>query len=319
MEAQLSSAALVPLDGSRMAEDALPYAQALVPNGEAIVLVRVLPEIEPLLGELAWTLDSTPEDFAAAEGDAARALLRMVVTRVSDPHHRWDTQVVLGDPAKQILQAIQQRQIGTVVMTTHGRGAVGRAVFGSVADRVASASPVPVLLVRPHGTAEEPPSPPVQRLVVPLDGSQLAEMALPLAIELARRHAIAVHLVRAVDHVAFLAFENGGSALTASPPSELFQELVEKITGDACDYLASVTARVENEGVKATWTVLKGSPFFVIADSSERGDLIVMTSHGRGGALRWLQGSVAEKLVREAPVPVLLVPSPDRGLASSTS
>ena len=85
--------------------------------------------------------------------------------------------------------------------------------------------------------------------------------------------------------------------------------MTEAVEHDARDYLTAVVARLEDEGVSATWDVLEGSPFFAIADATQTGDLLVTTSHGRSGVLRWLLGSVAEKLVREAPVPVLLVPS----------
>ena len=312
------STALVPLDGSPMAEAALPYARVLVPAGGQIVVLRVLPEIEPLLGELAWTLDSAPEDFAGPNVDAARAALDAAIARLNDPDHRWETQVALGDPAEQILRAIEQRRIDIVTMTTHGRGAVGRTLFGSVADRVSSASPVPVLLVRPHAPEQQPPIADLRRLVVPLDGSELAEAALPVAIGLARRYAIAVHLVRAIDYTAVLAPLSANGLMVSAPP-EIHNEMVETIRSETRKYLASVVIHLENQGVTASWTVPEGSPFVAITEITKSGDLIVMTSHGRGGALRWLLGSVAEKLVREAPVPILLVPSAGRGAPSGAS
>jgi nucleotide-binding universal stress UspA family protein len=159
----------------------------------------------------------------------------------------------------------------------------------------------------------------VQRLVVPLDGSELAEGALPLAVALARQQEIAISLVRAVDHASLLASLSDGTGLAFVPPGEVYQEMIESINSAARDYLASVAARVEKEGVKVTWAVWEGSPYVAITDATQRGDLIVLTSHGRGGALRWLMGSVAEKLVREASVPVLLVPSINRGSSGSVS
>jgi nucleotide-binding universal stress UspA family protein len=77
--------------------------------------------------------------------------------------------------------------------------------------------------------------------------------------------------------------------------------------------VADAIAHLKEEGVAASGAILDGSPFFAISDATEPGDLIVLTSHGRGGVRRWLLGSVAEKLVREAPVPVLLVPAVERG------
>jgi nucleotide-binding universal stress UspA family protein len=74
-----------------------------------------------------------------------------------------------------------------------------------------------------------------------------------------------------------------------------------------------VVTHLKAQGIEATWTVLGHSPYFAIAAAAEPADLLVMISHGRGGVLRWLLGSVADKLVREAPAPVLPVPSARRG------
>ena len=88
-------------------------------------------------------------------------------------------------------------------MTTHGRGALGRWAFGSVADQVTRRSPVPVLVVRPAETVEEA-APAIQRLVVPLDGSTLAEEAVPVAQSLAQRLNVPVHLLTAIDVASLL-------------------------------------------------------------------------------------------------------------------
>ena len=307
------STVLVPLDGSAVAEQAIPYARALLPEGGTLVLLRVLPEAEPALTELHWSFDEAP-DVDDAASDAARTALEQVIARMGDTSRRRVVRVARGDPAEQILRAIARHAIDVVVMTTHGRGAIGRAIFGSVADRVSRASPVPILLVRSQPSVDATALAEVRRLLVPLDGSDLAEAALPLARELAQRLEAPVHLVQAVDFTALLAPVTGGGVLAVSPPGEVYQELMETIERGARDYLASVAARLEAEGMTATWAVLDGSPYFAIADAAEPGDLIVLTSHGRSGVLRWLMGSVAEKLVREAPVPALLVPSAGRGM-----
>lgn len=301
------SAVLVPLDGSPLAEQAIPYARALLPDGGQIVLLRVLPELEPPLTEMVWVLGSSPAEFGDAQSEAARAELEAVQARLADPRLRWTTRIARGDPATQILQAIPRYQIGLVAMTTHGRGAIGRAVFGSVADRVSRIASVPVLLVRP-GPDGAQVTVDMRRLLVPLDGSAVAEGALPIAVELAQRLRRPVRLLRAVDQASLLASLNGGGMLAAPPSAELGAQVVEAAQREARDYLEAVAPHLQEAGVAVSWAVLDGSPFFAIADATETGDLIVLTSHGRSGVRRWFLGSVAEKLVREAPVPVLLVP-----------
>ena len=308
------STVLVPLDGSSVTEQAIPYAQVLLPDAESGVLLRVMPELDPLLTELMWTLEAASE---SAETAAARAELERVKARLADTRIRWIADVVHGDPAEEILEAIARHTTGLVVMTTHGRGALGRVAFGSVADRVSRASPIPVLLVRAHPDESALTTVAIRRLVVPLDGSVLAEAALPVMVDRAKQLRIPVHLVRALNLAAVLTPLVDGAGLLVSPSPEVCEQMTEAVEHDARDYLTSVAARLAEEGVSATWDVLEGSPFFAIAAATETGDLLVTTSHGRSGVLRWLMGSVAEKLVRESPVPVLLVPSAGRGATTA--
>jgi nucleotide-binding universal stress UspA family protein len=132
-------------------------------------------------------------------------------------------------------------------------------------------------------------------------------------IDLAKHLGIPVHLVRALNLAAMLTTLGAEAGPLVSPSPEVYEQMTEAVERDARDYLTSVAARLEDDGVSATWAVLEGSPFFAIAEATKTGDLLVTTSHGRGGVLRWLLGSVAEKLVRDSPVPVLLVPSASRG------
>ncbi|MCA9878119.1 MAG: universal stress protein [Thermomicrobiales bacterium] len=305
---------LVPLDGSPEAEQALPYAQALLPSGGQIRLFRVVPGLEmllanePALTELQWVLAPAPEATRNADLSAVQADLDRIGARIGDSQVTWSAEVVEGDPATQLLQAIARRGVDLVVMTTHGRGALGRAVFGSVADRVVRTSPVPVLLVRPTAADQAPATATIRRLLVPLDGSVLAEAALTLA----RRLQIPVHLVRATNTAMVLATLSSGP-FPVAPPADIYDRLTTDLEGAAATYLNDVATRLQGEGLAATWEVRGGSPYDEIADASQPGDLLVLTSHGRGGVMRWLLGSVAEKLVREAPVPVLLVPAANRG------
>jgi nucleotide-binding universal stress UspA family protein len=277
------SSVLVPLDGSPEAEQAIPYAQALLPPDGAGLLFRVVPEVEPLLTELVWTLDATGE---TAEVAVVREDLERVKARLGADRVRWRVDVACGDPAEQVLRVIEEKGIGLVAMTTHGRGAIGRATFGSVADRIARTSPVPVLLVRPQPAEAIPETADIRRLLVPLDGSELAEAALPLVEELARRLAIPVRLVRAINYAATLAALTDGGVLPMTPSPELYDRMVDDLEGTARDCLGSVATRLEGQGIRVSWAVLGGSPFFDIAEAAEPRDLLVMTSHGRGGALR---------------------------------
>lgn len=296
--------ALVPLDGSSAAETVLAIVPHLLPDDGAVIVLRVLPPLDPLLPALLDQLTATP--LIPARRAAAQAELQRICQRLADVHVHGTSTVVDGDPAGQILRTAARRRVGLIAMTTHGRGAVGRVLFGSVADRVVRHALIPVLLVRP-GADEQAATRRIQRVVVPLDGSERAEAALPLATELAERLAAPITLLQAVD-----------AELVHSPVGELgLPELGEQIARAVLDRaqadLEPVAKRLRGQGRAATIQVLDGSPFFVLAEALRPDDLVVLTSHGRGGARRWLLGSVAEKLVRTAPCPALLVPSPGRG------
>jgi nucleotide-binding universal stress UspA family protein len=270
---------LVPLDGSNLAEQALPYAEKLAAPGCQLILLEV--------GEVG------DDDVNALE-------------RHAGCDFRLESAV--GDPAEQILQVARDLGVEMIVMTTHGRGAVGRWAFGGVADAVTRTSPVPVFIVRPRdGDAKIAPG--IQRVVVPLDGSPLAKEAIPTATSLARRLQVPVHLITAIDVARVLPVE---MMPTVAFDASLYEETVAQLEVGATAWLTQAADQLQHEGVATTWSILRGSPFLAITDAAKPGDAIVMTSRGLGGAKRWLLGSVAEKLIREGPVPVVLVPPAER-------
>lgn len=275
---------LVPVDGSALAEQALPYAQVLAEPAAPIILL-VVGQVE--------------DDLSLRE-------------RHADSSARLETAV--GDPAEQILRVAQERDVALIVMTTHGRGAIGRWAFGSVADQVTRTSPVPVLVVRPRPGANLTVAPTIHRLIVPLDGTLLAEAALPVALSLATRLQVPIHLVTVIDPAGLTPL---ALATVAAVDAELFEDRVARLRGDAEAVLAEPDARLRQAGVVTSWEVLHGSPGPAITDAVQPGDLIVLTSHGHSGIKRLLLGSVAEKLIREGPVPVILVPAAD-DLAGAT-
>jgi nucleotide-binding universal stress UspA family protein len=316
------SSVLVPLDGSPEAEQAIPYAQAVLRRGGNVLLFRAVSDLgalvanDPTRTEWQWAHKPAPEAALAAELNGARAALQQIVSQQPASPVHWSVEVALGDPASQILETIAQRGPDLVAMTTAGRGTLGRVVFGSVADRIVRTSPVPVLLVRPASTAAPAPeTATIARLLVPLDGSELAEAALPVATALAQRLAVPIHLVRATNSAKVLATLGGSGPFPAAPPASIYDQLGNDLENEATTYLGGVAKGLQAEGIDASWAVRDGSPYAEIANAIEPGDLLVMTSHGRSGVMRWLLGSVAEKLVREAPAPVLLVPAANRGTA----
>lgn len=284
---------LVPLDGSEASLGALPYAE-IIPS-RSVRLLTVIPYDEA--GLLAYPLN-TEEMRADIEPMLKRAGQELerqgrVVERV----------IIDGEPASGIIGAVQDTDL--IVMTTRGHGGGRRAMLGSVADRVVRSSPVPVLLVR--GGHEPVPAGPVQRLVVPLDGSEVAERALEPAASLADTLGIPIVLVQALDIDRLPRPGRLGAVDVARA-----QAGAESRRKAATDYLNERAQALRNRSIVTSISVVDGPPVRELLDLVQPGDLVVMTTHGRSGIGRWLMGSVADKMVQLAPVPVLILRASDQ-------
>jgi nucleotide-binding universal stress UspA family protein len=175
---------------------------------------------------------------------------------------------------------------------------MGRVLFGSVADSVAREASSPTLLVR--GAQWHPTL--LQRIVVPLDGSALAEQSLPLAVSLARDMKLPLHLVRVVDFDLVEA-----TVLAGLSAAEACARQQAELAREARAYLTLQSHTYQSPECVVTNEVLIGYPVGELIATIQADDLTVLTTHARGGLARWLIGSVAEDLVRQSAGPVLLV------------
>jgi nucleotide-binding universal stress UspA family protein len=163
--------------------------------------------------------------------------------------------------------------------------------FGRVGDRHA--------VVDPAGKETQV----YQRIVVPLDGSELAERALPDALQLAELAKAPLHLLRVVDVTRLEQYGAYGLALEYAGLAQVLADEEQQ----AQAYLDAQVRRLGAEGGRVTSELRRGFAPREIVAASQPGDLVVMASHGRGGISRWLLGSVAEEVVRHAAVPVTIV------------
>jgi len=305
---------LAPVDGSTRALRAVPWAEKFAGPDGTVILLRVVPP-QPDYAESLFSLvgaEGTVQEIQDAWNRTAKADLEEAAALLSASGVTVEQMVAAGEPDEEIVAAVARRGAQMIAMASHGRGAVGRAIFGSVADRVARTATVPVLILRtPDEDVDS--NVVVSRIVVPLDGSQIAARALPIAGQVAKQFAAPVHVVRAVDAALTLPMASGvfgaGPVVNADVTDQIWQEA----EAEAQATVTAAVSRLQAEGVDASGGIVNGSPFFAISEMIEPGDLLILTSHGRGGVRRWLLGSVAEKLVREAKAPVMLVPAVERG------
>jgi nucleotide-binding universal stress UspA family protein len=285
---------LVPVDGSPASEAALAYAE-LIPSRS----VHLLRAEHPSHGEhLATISDAELQSWRAAREAEMLEYLERVARPFRDQGRDVSLTATFAEPADAIVRASKDADL--IVMGTSGRGGAERALVGSVADRVVRHAPAATLVVR--GGKEPADPPPIGRIVVPLDGSNLAESALPTAVDLAADLGVPIHIVQVIDSDPVRDSVRGG--IMAAQGLESTRSRMEQ---EISDYLSARAMDLLNQDERASWELRFGSPAPEILASLKPGDLLVMTTHARGGLTRWLLGSVANRLVREAPVPVLLV------------
>jgi nucleotide-binding universal stress UspA family protein len=261
---------LVPLDGSPEAESVLP---ALMP------LFRTQNVQVTLLGV-------APREDSSSSLEVYLSRLRTSLLLDAVPS---DTRVEWGDPADEILRAGNAPAFDLIAMATHGRTGLHRDLVGSVAERVLRQSRIPILAFRPGSKIGD-----WRRMVVALDGSEVAESVLKDAAELARTLGATLHLVRVKSGIPTLTYN---PSLAFPIPEE-----------DPQPYLDGIANALAGKGFLALPEARKGEAADeIIAVARETGaGLICLTTHGRTGLSRKLLGSVAESVLRNAPCPVLL-------------
>jgi nucleotide-binding universal stress UspA family protein len=283
---------LVPLDGLPTSEAALPYAEALARRTRGtLVLVRAA---------RAPLLSAPPEQVQVIR--EAETYLAALADQVASRGLTVETGVPYGPASSWILGEIELRDADLVVMATHDRTGPDRWVHGSVAETVVSRAAVPVMVVRetaPVLASRLEKARPV--LVVPLDGSDLAEAAVAIASRLAALLDGTITLVGVVPRPGQLVYAEGVGVPFGAQESKRLQ-------ADSKDYLASMAGHLGNEYVTEALVRL-GDPAPEIARlADERGAAaVVMATHGRTGLARMLLGSVAGQVVHTGQAPVVLV------------
>jgi len=296
---------LVPLDGSRAAEEALAPAAAIARRtGAELGLALVHVSVASALAAAPATVDFDELDRVQLEDEAV--YLRRVTERLNAEHDLRVSAHHLSGPVVDTLAAhIQGAHVDLVVMTTHGRGAVGRFWLGSVADGLVRTVATPVLMLR---ASDQPGGRPVEfrRILVPLDQSPVAEHAVLAARELLEEEGECL-LVSVIDPSPLMKVAPLPFGLVPEVPAD--NELQDTTRA----YLERVARHVRRLGARARTSVrIAGNPAVEILSEAarERVDAIVVTSHGVGGFRRFLLGSVVDKLVRGAEVPVLVCRPP---------
>jgi nucleotide-binding universal stress UspA family protein len=292
---------LVPLDGSRLAEAALPAAATLSEALDAqVTLIHVIERGAPpeIHGEQHL---SDPTKASAYLGEVAA---RAFSAGVHVEQHVHTAEV--NDVARSIVEHAGELGPDLVVMCTHGRGGVRTWLLGSIAQQVIALGATPVLLIQSDGVAATPDFA-CRRLLVPLDGNPDHEQGLVVASALAQACIADLHLLMVVPTLGALVGEHGASARLLPTATSAWLDISAESAGV---HLHQKVIDLQALGLRATAEVCRGDPAGAIVRTAKgmEADLVVMGTHGKRGMDAFWSGSVAAQVCSRVRVPLLLVP-----------
>lgn len=310
----MHSRIVVPLDGSAFGKRALPLALALARRNHATIeLVHV--HEPPVAASGAPTLDPRFDDEVRERMRAELTALAKQLVRETGVEVTG--QFIDGAIVPSLRKYIAGSDASLVVMMTHGRGGLSRFWLGSVADGVIRVSPAPVLLVR--GESEWPSElrqPIFPRVLVPLDGSDVAEEILPSAVSLATPNETMLLLFSVIDPS--LALQP--TAVDVRPDSQRMDSFVESVRRGMEERLTQLAEELRVNGVEASVDVVVDPhpAQRILAYARERQvDLIALATHSRRTIGRILMGGVADKVIRGVHVPTLVFHPRERHAAAT--
>jgi nucleotide-binding universal stress UspA family protein len=288
---------LVPLDGSPLAERALPSAAAIARAAQARILLLRAANAPALVG-----VTTVREEMRVVR--EASVYLEDVASRLPSGGV-IENAVFYGDAAEAILEEARLRGVDLVAMATHCRGGLDRLIAGSVAARVLREAGVPILLIcSTEDTPPPPPFPTAPRILVALDGSTFAEAVLPCAREVAELLRGELVLMQSVPVPSAVQLDRDGRVVA------YVDQQVESLQAEALAYLSGVADSIAADGAlpRPRTEVRVGPAADTIAAASQElnAGLVAMATHGRTGLGRLLMGSVAEQVLRQCNLPVLL-------------
>jgi nucleotide-binding universal stress UspA family protein len=297
---------LVPLDGSSLAEAALPAAAFLAQTlGARVTLVHVIEQDAPQ--EIHGQRHLTDPDEACGYLDdvAGRAFPSGVLVE------RHVHSAAVDDVARSIVAHEAELAPDLIVMCTHGQSGLRTRLFGSVAQQIIGLGRTPVLLIQPEGEAA-----PLQfscdHLLVPLDGDPDHEQGLVVAADLAAVHGARLHLVWVVPTLGTLPGQDSAAGWLLPGATSAVLDLAQD---EAEAQLRDRVAQLQTRGLAVDAGVQRGDPAAIIVRTARRinADLVVLGTHGRSGQEAFWSESVAPQVIGRAHVPLLLVPVREPG------
>lgn len=310
---------LVPLDGSARAAQAIPVAARIARSeGGSLVLLSAIPRLD----DWGWQESPplSPEAQAEEQEKVAAELTALVSSSLLEGIDIVQ-EVVQGSPAATILASAQLQQIDLVVMCSHGRTGMKRWALGSVAQKVARHSSVPVLILRDGESSffNERPQIRPARVLIALDGSPLAESVIQPAIELSAALSVpfpgALHLVRVLPFSNDFDYGQEDAVAKArrhdaQGARAYLRDLQKRLLGENPDLYIMTSLAMSMDIAETLLTIAETGEGEGMSAITSTSDVIALATHGRSGPARWVMGSVTERILGATRLPLLIVRPP---------
>jgi len=276
---------LVPLDGSELAEKAIPYAEELaIKSSSEVILLTVCMTNEFMERPMRAYLEKRAEEF-----------LSLGI--------KTSSFIVHGDAASEILDFAQKNNIGLITLSSHGRAGVSYWAFGNIANKVLQISHIPILLIR--SKESEAVDKELKKILILLDGSQFAESVIPY-VEGMVKESDEIILLRVIKPINIPHVNDLKPSLDHK---QYEKDLMAKVENEVKDYLHKQESSLRDKGLNVSSVSLYGKPAQTILQYTEDNpvDLIAMSTHGYSGITKWTFGSVASIVLESSSKPILLI------------
>ena len=292
---------LVPLDGSRLAESALPAAAYMAEKLSSMVtLIHVIENNAPeeVHGQPHLQTAQEAELYLQEISKLWFPKIQKLTCHVHTAH--------VADVARSIVDHSGELDYDLVIMCSHGRGKAKQLFMGSIAQTIIGLGTIPVLLIHPDVTGALPEFS-CSNILVPMDNDPDHGQALPVAKELASKFAAALHLSMVIEIFTTL---SGVRAVTSRLLPGTTSRLLEISARNAQKIVQQLLGELIDQGYNASAEVLRGDPASVIVKSAQtnKAHLIVLATHGKSGMEAFLTGSFSHKLCSLCTTPLLLIP-----------
>lgn len=282
---------LVPLDGSELAEKALPYTRTIAKLRTSEVVL--------------FAVSITPEGYRRDR--LLKSYLDVNAKKLESQGIKVSTTVAYGEVAEEIIQYADKNKVDLIIISTHGYSGIKRWMLGSVSQKVLYGTCTPVLLIK--SKSPEIGEAAFRKIMVPLDGSPFAETAFPYVAELAKDTETELLLLQVSESPVVPSY----GSRPINPTWEKYRDtLWTELQQQASEYLEKIEANLKTKGLKVTSHIAKGelgevAQSIMHVAEQENVNLITMATHGRTGVSRWVYGSVANRIVQESTQPILLI------------